>query len=204
MTYSKEAATQRARNFRCRKSLTNTKYPDLPQIHIYWIVYCVYCIISIKFLLHIWLVLWSRVTYICDPLCEIQTKVSESNYEITSIKVRFLPLISLQFQSLTWPYLVNIKDIKVTISKSVLFHMKDDFFEENSKSVFTERVTYIERGEITFLQISVQWTRPQLVCLTHGDSACSCSGQSLNSCFRWKRHNVVSRTYQPCRTTTVR
>ncbi len=25
--------------------------------------------------------------YICDPLCEIQAKVSKSNYEITSIKV---------------------------------------------------------------------------------------------------------------------
>ncbi len=31
----------------------------------------------------------------CDPLCEIQTKVSKSNYEITSIKVWFLPFISL-------------------------------------------------------------------------------------------------------------
>ncbi len=32
---------------------------------------------------------------ICDPLCEIQAKVSKSNYEITIIKVWFLPLISL-------------------------------------------------------------------------------------------------------------
>ncbi len=31
----------------------------------------------------------------CDPLCEIQAKVSNSNYETMSIKVRFLPLISL-------------------------------------------------------------------------------------------------------------
>ncbi len=31
---------------------------------------------------------------VCDPLCEIQA-VSKSNYEITSIKIWFLPLISL-------------------------------------------------------------------------------------------------------------
>ncbi len=31
----------------------------------------------------------------CDPLCEIQAKVSKSNYEITSIKVGFQPFISL-------------------------------------------------------------------------------------------------------------
>ncbi len=42
-----------------------------------------------------------------DPLCEIQAKVSKSNYEITSIKIGFQPLISLLFQSLTWPYSVN-------------------------------------------------------------------------------------------------
>ncbi len=29
----------------------------------------------------------------CDPLCEIQAKVSKYNYEITSIKFRFLLLI---------------------------------------------------------------------------------------------------------------
>ncbi len=29
----------------------------------------------------------------CDPLCENQAKVSKSNYEITSIKVWFQPLI---------------------------------------------------------------------------------------------------------------
>ncbi len=29
----------------------------------------------------------------CDPLCEIQAKVLKSNYDITSIKVWFLPLI---------------------------------------------------------------------------------------------------------------
>ncbi len=32
---------------------------------------------------------------ICDPLCEMQAKVSKSDYEITSIKVGFQPLISL-------------------------------------------------------------------------------------------------------------
>ncbi len=31
----------------------------------------------------------------CDPLCEMQAKVSKSDYEITSIKVGFQPLISL-------------------------------------------------------------------------------------------------------------
>ncbi len=31
----------------------------------------------------------------CDPLCEIQAKVSKSNFEITSIKVGFQTLISL-------------------------------------------------------------------------------------------------------------
>ncbi len=31
----------------------------------------------------------------CDLLCEVQAKVSKSNYEKTSIKVWFLPLISL-------------------------------------------------------------------------------------------------------------
>ncbi len=33
--------------------------------------------------------------YICDPLGEIQAEVSKSNYDKTSIKVWFLPLISL-------------------------------------------------------------------------------------------------------------
>ncbi len=55
----------------------------------------------------------------CDPLGEIQAKVSKSNYEKTSIKI--------WFQSLTWPYSVNIKDIKVKFSQNVLYHMKDDF-----------------------------------------------------------------------------
>ncbi len=63
----------------------------------------------------------------CDPRGEIQAKVSKSNYEKTSIKI--------WFQSLTWPYSVNIKDIKVKFSQNVLYHMKDDFFfVENSKS----------------------------------------------------------------------
>ncbi len=30
---------------------------------------------------------------ICDPLCEVQAKVSKSNYEITSIKVTFLLIV---------------------------------------------------------------------------------------------------------------
>ncbi len=64
---------------------------------------------------------------ICDPLCEIQAKVSKLNYEITSIKVKFLPSISLSFQYLTWSYSVNIKDIKITFSQNVLYHLKDDF-----------------------------------------------------------------------------
>ncbi len=34
-----------------------------------------------------------------DPLCEIQAKVSKYNYEKTSIKVRFLPLIKLAWES---------------------------------------------------------------------------------------------------------
>ncbi len=56
--------------------------------------------------------------YVCYPLCEIQAKVSQSYYEITSIKMLFQPFISLSFQSLTWPY----------FSQNVLYHMKDDFF----------------------------------------------------------------------------
>jgi len=31
----------------------------------------------------------------CDPLCEIQAKVSKSNYEKTSINILFIPLIPL-------------------------------------------------------------------------------------------------------------
>ncbi len=69
----------------------------------------------------------TSLTIYCDPVCEIQAQVSKSNYEITSIKVWFQPLISLWFQSLTWPYSVNIKDIKVTFSQSVLYLMKGDF-----------------------------------------------------------------------------
>ncbi len=40
-------------------------------------------------------VLWLFCT--CDPLCEIQAKVSKPNYEITSIQVWFIPLILLWF-----------------------------------------------------------------------------------------------------------
>ncbi len=36
----------------------------------------------------------SKKSIICDPLCEIQAKVSKSSYEI-NIQVGFLPLISL-------------------------------------------------------------------------------------------------------------
>ncbi len=65
-------------------------------------------------------------TICCDPVYEIQAQVSKNNYEITSIKVWFKPFISLWFQSLTWPYSANIKDIKVTFH-SVLYFMKGDF-----------------------------------------------------------------------------
>ncbi len=62
---------------------------------------------------------------ICDPVCEIQAKVWKSNYEITRIKVWFQPLISLWVQSLTCPYSVSIKDIKVTLYRkfSTLWRM---------------------------------------------------------------------------------
>ncbi len=36
-----------------------------------------------------------RTNKICDPLCEIQAKISKFNNEITSIKVEFQPLISM-------------------------------------------------------------------------------------------------------------
>ncbi len=39
--------------------------------------------------------MWHCLVRKCDPLCEIQAKVSKSNYEITSIKIWFQPLISL-------------------------------------------------------------------------------------------------------------
>ncbi len=81
--------------------------------------------------------------YIRNTLCEIQAKVSKYKYEITSIKVWFLPLISLSFQSSTWPYSVNIKDIKVTSSQNVLYHMKDDFFVvEKSQKTNKQRGTH--------------------------------------------------------------
>ncbi len=90
------------------------------------------------------------LTYICDPLCETQAKVSKYNNEITNIKVWFLPLISLQCQSLIWLYSVNIKDIKVTFLHNVLYLMNDDFFCRKQQItkydlswVFTERVIYI-------------------------------------------------------------
>ncbi len=59
--------------------------------------------------------------HICDPLCEIQAKVSKSNYEKTSIKVWFLRLISKFDMTL-----LNIKDTKAKFSQKVLYHMKDD------------------------------------------------------------------------------
>ncbi len=37
----------------------------------------------------------TNIYTICDPLCEIQAKVSKSCNEITSIKVWFQPLISI-------------------------------------------------------------------------------------------------------------
>ncbi len=76
--------------------------------------------------------------------------VSTSDYEITSIKVWFLPLISLSFQSLTWPYSVNIKDIAVTFWQNVLYHMKGDLLYKSANHkkitswVFTESVTYVQ------------------------------------------------------------
>ncbi len=81
----------------------------------------------------------------CGPLCEIQAKVSKSNYEIASIKVWFLPLISLSFKSLTWPYSVNINDIKVTFSQNVFYHMKNVFFfveTANHKKMTSWSFTY--------------------------------------------------------------
>ncbi len=40
----------------------------------------------------------------CDPLCEIQAKVSNSNYEITSIEVWFQTLISVYDMALLSQY----------------------------------------------------------------------------------------------------
>ncbi len=81
-------------------------------------------------------------------LCEIQAKVSKSNYEIMSIKVRFQTLISLWFQYFTWNYSVDIKDIKVTLSQNVIYLIKDDFMyktvnhtKKDFSWVFTARVT---------------------------------------------------------------
>ncbi len=85
-----------------------------------------------------------------NPLCEIQTKVSKSNYEKTSINIWFLTLIPLYFQTLICPYSVNIKDIKVTFSQNVLYHGEGWYFVEkkaNHKKMtlagFSQKGSYI-------------------------------------------------------------
>ncbi len=72
---------------------------------------------------------WKNKT-ICDPLCKNQAKVKQSNSEITSIKILLQALISLWFQSLTWPYSVNIKYTKNIISQNVLYNMLDEFMQK--------------------------------------------------------------------------
>ncbi len=53
---------------------------------------------------------------------------------------------------MTLLFLVNIKDIKVTFSQNVLYHMEDDLFckkQQITKKLFswvlTERATYFEQ-----------------------------------------------------------
>ncbi len=97
--------------------------------------------------------------YKCEPLCEIQAEVSKPNYEKTSIKVWFLPLISLWFQSLTLPYSVNIKDIKVKFTQYVLFHIKYDFcrkktnYKKMTLSGFSQRGSQILTQTIYILHV---------------------------------------------------
>ncbi len=45
-----------------------------------------------------------------------------------ALKFDFPPLISLLLQTLTWPYSVNIKDIKVQFPQNVLYRMNRDVF----------------------------------------------------------------------------
>ncbi len=99
----------------------------------------------------------------CDPLCEIHANVSKSNYEITSIKVVFQPLISLWFQSFTWPYSVNIEDIKVIFSQNVLY--EEWFYVENSNLqkkylswVFTEGHKLCRLADMINSVLSRLWT----------------------------------------------
>ncbi len=63
----------------------------------------------------------------CDPICEIQAKVSKSNYEITTINFTMI-----------MPYSVNIKDIKVTFLQNVLYLIKDGFMQ---KTVNRQKMT---------------------------------------------------------------
>ncbi len=69
---------------------------------------------------------------------------------LSSIKLWLQALISLWFQSLTWPYSVNFKDTKNIFSQNVLYNMWIYFLQKmvNLKKkyfgwVFTERVTYM-------------------------------------------------------------
>ncbi len=89
----------------------------------------------------------------------------KSNSEITSIKVWLQTFISLWFQSLTWPYSVNIKDAKNIFSSNVLYNMYDDFMQKNVNfekmhlaGFFTERVTY------TF---ALNWNHGGISCDVH-------------------------------------
>ncbi len=93
--------------------------------------------------------------YVCYPLYEIQAKVSQSNYELTSIKIIFQPFISLSFQSLTWPY----------FSQNVLYHMKDDFFVvvvENSKSQKSQKSFFLWKYFHVVLFKILKHTKPQI------------------------------------------
>ncbi len=93
-------------------------------------------------------VLWSVKLFKCDPLCEIQAKVLKSNNEI-SIKIWFLPLKSLSFQSFIWSYSVNINDIKCKMFTECPLPYEGWFFGRKQQItkrkyfslVFTERVT---------------------------------------------------------------
>ncbi len=86
----------------------------------------------------VWLII-SEYEY--DPLCETQAKVSKSNDEITSIKVGFLPLISIFVMALLSQYYVFHR---------MLFTTWRMIFVKNNKSQKTTLAGFSQRGSHVF------------------------------------------------------
>ncbi len=118
-----------------------------------WCICC--CIILLTISAFKWLIASLICIFFLHNICmctlyinvslSVKSRLKSQNRIMRKQAQSLISAINLAIISiLTWPYSVNIKDIKVKFTQYVLFHMKNDFFfftKNDFSWVFTERVT---------------------------------------------------------------